>query len=111
MNILIAAKEILFVIFLSSGLIFCAIGIFGLFRFKELYNKQHALVIIDSLGIFFICLSLAIHSGIALVSFKPIFFSIFITLFSAPSSYALMQIFINREQKIFAQGIERKIIK
>ncbi|MDR0484446.1 MAG: monovalent cation/H(+) antiporter subunit G [Alphaproteobacteria bacterium] len=102
------AQETLFSIFLLLGLIFCFLGVLGLFRFKDIYSKQHALGLIDTIGIFFICIALAINSGIALVSFKPIILSLLITFISAPSCYALMQIFIHRKQDKTLEEIEEK---
>nr|MDR2008704.1 monovalent cation/H(+) antiporter subunit G [Alphaproteobacteria bacterium] len=111
LTIVIAMQEILFSMFLLIGLLFCGIGILGMFRFKDIYNKQHALVLIDSMGIFFICLALAVKSGVALVSFKPLFLAIFIMILGSPACYALMQIFIKQRQNIFSVGIQKRIMK
>lgn len=101
-------QEVLFSIFMLLGLIFCFIGLLGLFRFKDVYSKQHAIGLIDTAGIFFICLALAIKSGLALVSFKPIFLSLLIALVSAPICYAFMQILIHREKDKTLESLKNK---
>jgi multicomponent Na+:H+ antiporter subunit G len=101
-------QEVLFSIFMLLGLIFCFIGLLGLFRFKDVYSKQHATGLIDTAGIFFICLALAIKSGLSLVSFKPLFLSLLIALISAPLCYAFMQILIHRGKDKTLESLKNK---
>ncbi len=107
-TIIIFVQEISFSFFMLIGLIFCSLGLLGLFRFKDIYTKQHATGLIDTAGIFFICISLSIHSGFSLVSIKIIFLSLLITFVSAPLCYAFMQILIHREKDTTLENVEEK---
>ena len=106
-TIITIIQEVSFSFFMLIGLIFCSIGLLGLFRFKDVYSKQHATGLIDTAGIFFICLALSIKSGFSLVSFKPIFLSLLITLVSAPLCYAYMQILIHREKDKTLENLKK----
>lgn len=106
--IVIISQEIFFSLFMLIGLTFCAIGLLGLFRFKDVYSRQHATGLIDTAGIFFICIALAIKSGLSLVSFKPIFLSLLIALVSAPLCYAFMQILIHRNKDKTLENLKKE---
>lgn len=101
-------QEVLFSIFMLLGLVLCFLGVLGLFRFKNIYSKQHATGLIDTGGIFFICLALAIKSGFSLVSIKTIFLSLLIAFVSAPLCYAFMQILIHRRKDTTLESLKKQ---
>jgi len=90
-------------LFITIGLIFLCIGMIGIIKMKDVYTKQHASALIDSGGVFFICLGLSLASGFTLVSLKPLFLGILVLLMSAPMCYAFMQIALHFDKKILQQ--------
>jgi multicomponent Na+:H+ antiporter subunit G len=89
--------DILIWFFMVLGLFFCTVGVYGVFKLPEVYTKQHATGLIETAGIFFIMLSLAISSGFVLVSIKPILLAVLVAGFSAPACYAFMQVVIRKK--------------
>jgi len=75
----------------------------GIIKMKDVYTKQHASALIDSGGIFFICLGLSLASGFNLVSLKPLLLGIIVVLMSAPMCYAFMQIALRFDKKILKE--------
>ena len=90
--------DILVLIFIFIGLFFCSVGVLGLYRLPDVYTKQHSTGLLDTVGIFFICLGLSIYSGFSLVSFKPMMLAILVGGFSSPVCYAFIQIVFNRDK-------------
>lgn len=90
-------------VFITLGLAFSTLSIIGLIRFKTILEKQHALGLLDTLGVTNIGVGLALRSGLHLVSVKPIMLAIIILFFSAPLCYMLMQIIL-----IYHNYLERK---
>ena len=90
--------EFLVIICIFVGLFFCSVGVLGLYRLPDVYTKQHSTGLVDTVGIFFICLGLSIYSGFVLVSFKPIILAILVGGFSSPICYAFIQIAFNRDK-------------
>ena len=90
-------------LFISIGLIFCSIGMIGVIKMKDVYTKQHCASLIDSAGIFFICIGLSLASGFTLVSFKPLLLGVLVVLMSSPICYAFMQIALHFDKKILQQ--------
>jgi monovalent cation/proton antiporter MnhG/PhaG subunit len=93
-------------ILMIGGLSFIFLGLLGVYKMKDIYMKQHSAGLIDTFGLFLVCLSLSIQSGFSLVSVKPILLSILVALMSAPSCYAFMQILIRRDQIIHKNNDE-----
>jgi multicomponent Na+:H+ antiporter subunit G len=62
-NILIIISSI----FITIGFIFSAIGVLGLYRFKDVYQKQHATALVDTTGIGFIIVGLLFLSGLTFI--------------------------------------------
>ncbi len=101
-------QHLLGAISISVGLLFCIIGVVGVYRLSDIYCKQHATGLIDTAGIFFICLGLSIKSGFVLVSIKPILLAILIAMVSAPTSYTFMEILINRKEDTILSEVMKK---
>ncbi|MFL1781256.1 Monovalent cation/H(+) antiporter subunit G [Candidatus Hepatincolaceae symbiont of Richtersius coronifer] len=85
-------------LFIGFGLFFCVVAVIGIYRFPGIYAKQHAVSLIDSGGIFFIFLGLAIKSGFSLISIKTMLLAILVIAMSAPGCYAFMQILVRRNK-------------
>ena len=47
---------------LAAGCFFYIAGTVGLLRFPDVYSRLHALTKADNLGLFLVCLGLAVHS-------------------------------------------------
>ena len=77
---------------------------------KDVYTKQHVSGLIDTGGVFFICLSLSISSGWHLVSIKPLFLAVVMILMSAPLCYAFMQIAIRIDNILVRYKNDKKSI-
>ncbi len=95
--------EIISGFFIIAGLFFCCVGVLGMIRLPNIIMKAHAAGLIDTGGIFCICLGLAIKSGFALVSIKIMLMAILFILMSAPICYALMQIALRTQKKVFKE--------
>jgi multicomponent Na+:H+ antiporter subunit G len=67
-NILIIISSI----FITIGFIFSAIGVLGLYRFKDVYQKQHATALVDTTGIGCIIVGLLFLSGLTFITLKLI---------------------------------------
>ena len=65
------------------GLITICVGVFGSLRFKFILNRMHAAAIIDTMGIFLICLGCAIANGFDSNSIKILSVAFFL-LFTSP---------------------------
>lgn len=90
------AFEILSYILLILGLLFCIVGIFGVYKIKDIYGKNHSSSLIDSAGVIFICFSLALQPAPEIINLKPILLGIFLVALSAPLCYTFMQIVISK---------------
>ena len=55
---------------LFIGLCFSAIGLVGVLRFKNIFQRMHSISLIDSLGFFFFFSGLVILSGLSMLSLK-----------------------------------------
>lgn len=92
---------------LLIGMTICSIGILGIFTLHDIYARQHAIGLIESLGVFCLFLALILQSGLSLVSIKTALVALTIIIMSSPSCYGFMQIairmiplkYINKEHK------------
>lgn len=91
MIILESITNILSWILMIIGVLFCAIGVLGIFRMPDLFSKQHATGLIDTLGFLSISCSLALRSGLSIASLKIILLGILASFLSAPICNALVK--------------------
>jgi multicomponent Na+:H+ antiporter subunit G len=84
-------KVILFTIFLFSGLIFFALGTFGILKFPEVYSRAHSSAKCDTLGAILTLLSFCIYSGFNLVTLKIIIIIIFIMITSPTATHTIIR--------------------
>lgn len=57
-------------LFLMTGLIFMALSVFGVNRFRKALNRMHAAAMGDTLGILFVFIGLILMRGISMDSLK-----------------------------------------
>ena len=72
-------------VLLSVGLLFVTIGILGLIRFSNIFQRMHALSVMETLGFFCFFLGLIILAGASLLALK-LFFIFLLMMIIAPTS-------------------------
>lgn len=78
-------------ILMLIGLFFCSMGVIGLFKLPDLLSKQHAVGLIDTLGVLCISFALALQSGFTLISLKAILLGVLAVFLSAPTCNLLVK--------------------
>lgn len=71
------------------GAFFCIVGSYGLIRLPELYCRMHAAGVVDTAGIGFILLGLALQAGWTLALAKLLMILLFVLLTSPTTCHAL----------------------
>ena len=72
-------------LFISFGLFFVTIGVLGLIRFRNIFQRMHALSVMETLGFFCFFLGLIILAGASLLALK-LFFIFLLMMIIAPTS-------------------------
>src|SRR5665648_22687 len=72
--------EIISVVFLLIGVVFVALGMLGLLRLPDVYNRMHATTKIATLGTCSIMLSVLLRSGFDAMGLKAITVGVFLLL-------------------------------
>ena len=72
-------------VLLSFGLFFVTIGVLGLIRFNNIFQRMHALSVMETLGFFCFFLGLIILAGASLLALK-LFFIFLLMMIIAPTS-------------------------
>jgi multicomponent Na+:H+ antiporter subunit G len=75
--------------FILLGAFFVLSGALGLVRFPDFFTRLHAAGVIDSLGLPFILIGLAIHAGFTLAAGKIVLLLLFVLLVSPTACHAL----------------------
>lgn len=70
---------------------FCVIGAVGLLRMPGLFARLHAASVIDTVGIGFLVLGMALQAGLTLVTLKLVFILLMVGLTSPVATHALAQ--------------------
>ena len=55
-------RFILTAVLVLAGLVFCGIGVYGMFKFKYAANRMHAAAIVDTMGISLCMIGFAISA-------------------------------------------------
>lgn len=76
-------------IFLLLGAFFALTGAVGLVRFPEFFARLHAAGVLDSLGMPFILLGVALHMGISLAALKILLLLLFLLIVTPTACHAL----------------------
>ena len=82
-----------------SGLVFCAIGVVGVFRFKYAANRMHAAAIVDTLGISLCMIGFAISAPDLFSGLKILLVVVFWWLSSPVASHLLCRLEIETDEQ------------
>ena len=74
---------------ISLGLFFVTIGVLGLIRFSNIFQRMHALSVMETLGFFCFFLGLMMLSGLSLLTIKLFFIFILIMIVAPTSTHVL----------------------
>lgn len=81
--------EILSIACLVIGIIFLSLGMIGLLRLPDVYNRLHATTKIGTLGAFGVLLSIMIQEGLSPMGIKALTVGLFILLTSPISGHMI----------------------
>lgn len=81
--------SILSIISLIIGIFFLSLGMIGLLRFPDVYNRLHATTKVGTLGAFGVLLSIIIQEGVAPMGIKALTVGLFILLTSPISGHMI----------------------
>ena len=82
-----------------SGLVFCGIGVYGLFKFKYAANRMHAAAIVDTLGISLCMLGFAVSAPDLFSGLKIVLVIVFWWLSSPVASHLLCRLEIATDEQ------------
>ena len=74
---------------LSVGLFFVTIGVLGLIRFNNIFQRMHALSVMETLGFFCFFLGLMILAGASLLALKLFLIFILMVIVAPTSTHVL----------------------
>ena len=74
---------------ISLGLFFVIIGVLGLIRFNNIFQRMHALSVMETLGFFCFILGLMILAGMSLLTLKLCFIFILMMIVAPTSTHVL----------------------
>ena len=101
-------QELVGIIFMTIGFIFVAIAMFGVYRFKYVLNRMHAVAICDTMGMFFVLLGVMVCFGLSFASLKCALIIVFFWLAGPVSSHliARLEVTTNEEEAKKLKGEE-----
>ena len=79
-------------VLLSVGLFFVTIGVLGLIRFNNIFQRMHALSVMETLGFFCFFSGLMILAGASLLALK-LFFIFLLMMIIAPTSTHILAMY------------------
>jgi len=71
------------------GLFVFVTGTFGIYKFRFVLNRMHSAAILDTMGLFFVIVSLAVARGLDLTTVKMFLVVVFLWLTSPLSSHLI----------------------
>ncbi|MAH35128.1 MAG: hypothetical protein CMO42_07555 [Verrucomicrobiales bacterium] len=74
---------------MSFGLFFVTIGVLGLIRFSNIFQRMHALSVMETLGFFCFFLGLMILAGASLLALKLFFIFVLMMIIAPTSTHVL----------------------
>lgn len=74
------------------GLIVFVFGVFGAYRFKFVLNRMHSAAMLDTMGLFFLCLGAAIARGFDSTSVKILSVCFFLWITSPICSHLIAKL-------------------
>ncbi|MBR5302310.1 MAG: monovalent cation/H(+) antiporter subunit G [Clostridia bacterium] len=82
-----------------AGLVFCGIGVYGMFKFKYAANRMHAAAIVDTMGISLCMLGFAISAPDLFSGLKIALVIVFWWLSSPVASHLLCRLEITTDEQ------------
>ncbi|MBQ8618061.1 MAG: monovalent cation/H(+) antiporter subunit G [Clostridia bacterium] len=82
-----------------AGLVFCCIGVYGVFKFKYAVNRMHAAAIVDTLGISLCMLGFAVSAPDLFSGLKIVLVIVFWWLSSPVASHLLCRLEITTDEQ------------
>ena len=94
---------------ISLGLFFVIIGVLGLIRFNDIFQRMHALSVMETLGFFCFFLGLMILSGASLLALKLFFIFILIMIVAPTSTHVLAMYARLYEKKTHGEKLSNRL--
>lgn len=82
-----------------AGLVFCCIGVYGVFKFQYAANRMHAAAILDTMGISLCMIGLAVSAPDFFSAFKILLVVVFWWLSSPVASHMLCRLEITTDEQ------------
>ena len=92
-------RFILTAVLVLAGLVFCGIGVYGMFKFKYAANRMHAAAIVDTMGISLCMLGFAISAPDLFSGLKIALVIVFWWLSSPVASHLLCRLEITTDEQ------------
>lgn len=92
-------RFILTAVLVIAGLVFCCIGVYGMFKFKYAANRMHAAAIVDTMGISLCMLGFAISAPDLFSGLKIALVIVFWWLSSPVASHLLCRLEITTDEQ------------
>ena len=73
------------------GLLFIAVGVFGLYYYKNFYTKATLASLIDSVGFLFVAIGVVVYMGLSSFSLKTIFLILLILLLNPLANHFIVR--------------------
>ena len=92
-------RFILTAVLVLTGLVFCGVGVYGMFKFKYAANRMHAAAIVDTMGISLCMLGFAISAPDLFSGLKIALVIVFWWLSSPVASHLLCRLEITTDEQ------------
>lgn len=83
--------QIVGTVFTSIGILFIAIGVFGIYKYNNFYIRATISSLIDSAGFLFVSIGIIVYKGFSTFSFKILFLIILVLLLSPLSNHYIVR--------------------
>jgi len=93
-------RNIIAIIFITGGLIFFIIEIYGVFRFSFVLNRMHAAAVGDTLGLTLCLIGLIILTGFTYTSAKFFLVILFLWISSPASSHLIAKFEVTTNESV-----------
>ena len=94
---------------ISFGLFFVTIGVLGLIRFNNIFQRMHALSVMETLGFFCFFMGLIVLAGASLLAFKIFFIFILIMVIAPTSTHVLAMYARSYEKKTKGEKLSNRL--
>lgn len=84
-------QQILAMILIVIGMLFCLTTVIGYYRFPDFYSRCHASGLSETLALMFVCLGVAVYSGFNMVTVKVIVLFFAVCVCNPIGSHAIVR--------------------